>query len=459
MMGRLRAWFGVPEWTNVLALVDQAVYSGTNFLTTVLLGRLCGADELGAYSLAFALLALTAAAQEALVSTPYMIYAQRRRRAALRCYAGSTLVQHAAIAAGALVVFALGASVFAAGLGPRNLAPMVAALAAVVPFVLLREFIRKIAFAHLDMGAATAMDVAIAVLQFTGLAGLAAAGRLSAVTGLAVVGLAWGAGGAIWLARWRDRFLVRAKRVPLAARRNWRLGRWVFASVTTFMLQSSLILWMLALLLGTAASGLFAACINVVALSNPFVNALVNVLTPRGARAFWQGGGAAVRRVVFRAARVAGALTGVFALVLCVAGEEVLQLLFGHKFFGTDNGDQRMIIALLGIWGLARALGMMAYVGLFVVQRPSVNLWINLATLVPLPFLLPIVTAAWGVPGAAAALLGLELVALAARWAAFLAATRHTAVFPGVRQSPTQAGQGGQKALPAISTCSDGTLP
>jgi O-antigen/teichoic acid export membrane protein len=348
---------------------------------------------------------------------------------------------------------------------------MVAALAAIVPFVLLREFVRKIAFAHLDMGAATAMDAGIAVLQFAGLGGLAAAGRLSAVTGLAVVGLAWGAGGAIWLALWRDRFLVRAKRVPLALRRNWRLGRWVFASVTTFMLQSSLTLWMLALLLGTAASGLFAACINVVALSTPFVNAVLVVLTPRGARAFWQGGGAAVRLAVFRAARAAGALTGVFALVLCVAGGEILQLLFGHKFFGTDGGDPRIIIALLGFWGLARALGMTAYTGLYVIQRPSMNLWINLATLVPLPFLLPIVTASWSVLGAATALLGLELAALAARWAALVAHTRPAAETTGldrarktvtvkrVRQPPARAAPSGPKALPEIATRPDGTLP
>ena len=89
-----------------LAPADQSVYSGTNFLTTVLLGRLCGADELGTYSLAFTLLVLAAAAQESLVSTPYMIYAQRRRRAALRCYAGSTLVAACGDCGRGLVLFA-----------------------------------------------------------------------------------------------------------------------------------------------------------------------------------------------------------------------------------------------------------------------------------------------------------------------------------------------------------------
>jgi hypothetical protein len=86
-------------------------------------------------------------------------------------------------------------------------------------------------------------------------------------------------------------------------------------------------------------------------------------------------------------------------------------------------------------------------------------------------FLLPIVTAAWGVPGAAAALLGLELVALAARWAALVGPTRPAAETTGaagtrkaiaaerVRQSLTRAGSCGQKTLPEIVTRPDGTLP
>ena len=43
MMSRLRSWWGARRWTSLLALVDQSVYSGANFLTTVVLGRLCGA--------------------------------------------------------------------------------------------------------------------------------------------------------------------------------------------------------------------------------------------------------------------------------------------------------------------------------------------------------------------------------------------------------------------------------
>lgn len=41
-----------------LSLLDQAVVSGTSFITTLLIGRICGAEELGIYSLAFTLIVL-----------------------------------------------------------------------------------------------------------------------------------------------------------------------------------------------------------------------------------------------------------------------------------------------------------------------------------------------------------------------------------------------------------------
>ena len=44
------AWFAVARG-GAMAVLDQAVVSGTNFLTVVLVGRACGQEELGYYSL------------------------------------------------------------------------------------------------------------------------------------------------------------------------------------------------------------------------------------------------------------------------------------------------------------------------------------------------------------------------------------------------------------------------
>src|SRR3954471_14828370 len=75
---RRAATTGFGHW--IAALVDQALVSGTRFLTTIIIGRYCGAADLGTYSLAFSLLILGGCFQEAIVTTPYAVLGQRLRR-------------------------------------------------------------------------------------------------------------------------------------------------------------------------------------------------------------------------------------------------------------------------------------------------------------------------------------------------------------------------------------------
>src|SRR5581483_6028917 len=55
---------------HALALMDQAVVSGTSFLTTVLIGRWCGASELGVYALGFSLLVSWGCVHQSLIALP-----------------------------------------------------------------------------------------------------------------------------------------------------------------------------------------------------------------------------------------------------------------------------------------------------------------------------------------------------------------------------------------------------
>src|SRR5688572_6266877 len=67
----------VPSW--LLAVIDQAIVSGTRFATTIFLGRAAGAVELGHYSIAFMTFLALGCLQEALVTTPYAIHCHRLR--------------------------------------------------------------------------------------------------------------------------------------------------------------------------------------------------------------------------------------------------------------------------------------------------------------------------------------------------------------------------------------------
>src|SRR5216683_1647767 len=278
--GSWSRFFDTDSGNHVLALIDQAVVSGTSFLTTILIGRWCGASELGVYALGFSLLVSWGCVHQSLIALPYTIYRHRTRRGTQEEYAGSALVHNGLLSALALVALAVGALFLSLGGTMVGLAAVLWALAGVMPFALLREFSRRFAFAHLRMTQALVLDVAVAAVQLPGLAWLASRGALSATTAYAAFGTGCALSGAVWLYLDRSSFSIRWKKVWPTMRQSWSLGRWLCASQATVWLQAYFIHWLLACVVGPTATGVYAACMTVVMFSNPLLLGISNALAP-----------------------------------------------------------------------------------------------------------------------------------------------------------------------------------
>src|SRR5438067_4849932 len=106
--GAVARLLGGAAGKDTLAVLDQAVVSGTSFLTTILLWRWCGPGELGVYSLGFTLLVTWGCVQESLIALPYTIYRHRPVLGTPEEYAGSVLVHQGLLSILALLVLAAG---------------------------------------------------------------------------------------------------------------------------------------------------------------------------------------------------------------------------------------------------------------------------------------------------------------------------------------------------------------
>lgn len=360
--------FGVVARTSAWALLDQAVVSGTRFLTTVMVGRLCGQGELGLYSLGFGLVVLAASTQESLITLPYTIYGNRLGGIDRRRYAGAVLVHLAVLMLLATAGLAAAALVLGMGMGPGGLAPIVWILAATIPFALLWEFARRLAFAHLNVTAALALDAAVAVVQICGLLALSAGGKLSAVTAYCAMGVACAAVGLSWLWLARGKFIVQRRRVAGQFARNWSLGKWVFAGQLTVAVHAYTVHWMLAILLDTKATGEYVACWSVILLSNPIMLGISNVIAPNVAKAFAAGGKSELRRIVRKAAWTLTLVMGAFCAVAIVWGSRIVALLYGAGY-----AADRRTIAVLALTVLLQAMAMAAGNGLLAMERSRVN--------------------------------------------------------------------------------------
>ena len=277
----------------------RAVVSAVSFATTVVIARTTTPDELGVYAIVTSLIASTIAVQESLVVLPYTI--RRHRPVGSQAeYAGSVLGLSSVMAAVTAALLTVAALMLAAASADGEMTAVTWALAGLLPFALLREFGRRFAFARLQLGRALILDIAVAVLQIAGLGWLAWSGTMSAMSACGALTLAYGVTGLAWVYLARKEFAVSWNRLPATLRQSWELGRWLLAGKLTVQVQQYIIYWLSITMLGAATTGIYAACMSVVAFANPLVFGLGNILTPRSVLAWKNGGGSGLRRQAIR---------------------------------------------------------------------------------------------------------------------------------------------------------------
>ena len=344
LRSRLNDFWGSSGRSGALGLVDQGIVSAVRFATTILIGRFCGAGELGTYALAVSVMVMFQNVQDSMVLGPFVVFGSRMEVGRRSRYAGSVLCEAAIFVMLAVLAIAGLTALLYTSAAEQSLWRTFAVLGVVIPFILLHQFSRRFAFADLDIGTAILMDVSAAVVQLGGVAYLALAGSLSAAASFVIIGVAFAVPAAVWLLRFRRTFAVHWSGFGEDMRLNWGIGRWMLASQLTSTVGTYVGSWLLALLLSVKAAGLYAACASIVCLTNPILLGLSNVLIPRTARAFGRGGYDELRRVTRESLFLLTGLTGIAGVILIVFGEMFLTLLYG-----TDFASGQLVITILTV--------------------------------------------------------------------------------------------------------------
>jgi len=409
-----RRWLAVAS-TRGLALADQAIVSGTSFLTTVMIARWAFPKELGIYAMAISLLVSWVAVQETLVLLPYTVH-RHHSQASPTEQAGSYLALSGLFSILGIVIFLLTALGLSIAGAPHGLVAAVLILAAAVPFASLREFGRRFAFAHLRVLPSLALVLATSALQLTGLAWLGHAGRLSAATACAAIGVASAVPSIAWLYHSRGNFASQQGQLRNTISQSWRFGKWLLATRIAESLRTQAAFWLLALVIGTAATGAYAASLSIVSFVNPIIMGLFNILLPQASLAFAEGGCNRLRRETIRDALMLGAAMVLFCLLVAIGGEWAMQLVFhGPHYEGQGHTLLALALALL-----ASALGMPAASALATMERSHAIFWASLIAMVVTVVPAALLIMNWGLVGAAYGLLAGNVAGTLVRWAAFL---------------------------------------
>jgi O-antigen/teichoic acid export membrane protein len=409
---------GALAGNSALSLLDQAVVSGTNFLAAVLVGRRAGLAELGLYALGFAVLVVAINIHASLVTAPYTFYVSHSGGRARRLLAGSALIQHAALCMVLLAVLS------AAAVGAGALAPgalwMFVALAVCSPLVLLKEHARRWGYAAFNVRVALVIDVAAAVVQLGAMLLLARADALSAASAHAAIGAGAALPGLVWLAlAWKE-MRFRGRLARLHSLRAGRFGAWVLADQMFAVTSGYFSHWALAFVIGPAATGAFAACLNVVQLANPLIFGMGNILEPKASAAVAGGGRPALRRLVGRSTGLIALAMAPLAVGFLLCGAWIVSKLYGASI----ASDSPWLIPVLTIAAALAALNVAVLHGLRAAQQSQANLIAGVVQLAVTLTAALVGIPSYGLLAAAVAMAAGNAAALAVRAAWFVRSCR-----------------------------------
>ncbi len=352
----------------VLSIFDQAVYSLTTFLTAVAVGRSVSTSELGIYYLALTIVMVLYGIHENVVAGPYMIYSPRKRGADLEIYTGSMWVHHALLTALAVLAILVMLAVSVTS-GDGSFRAGLTTLIFAAPLLLLREGIRRLSFARLQLATAIVLDVSVSVLQIGGLVILWYFERVTVAGVFGVMGAACAIASLGWLALSTESIRVLPDKVLSDGRHNWRFAQWALLSWFTVDTVPFVMPWIVDLSAGTSATGMYGACGTLVGVTNILVVGTGNFLRPKAAHTYSQRGIPALRNVLLLAAVTFILMFGLFTIVMSLLGGMLAEFIYGTSFSGAGG-----ILTTLAANVLAGSLGFIAASGLWAIGRPRASM-------------------------------------------------------------------------------------
>lgn len=311
---------------HATATVDQAIVSGSNFASSVILARHLDTAEFGLFVLATAVIYFAVAIQNGLTLQPLVVTGAGLDDRAFRRYLRANIrLQWAFIAASTVLVAA-------AALLWEPLRPVALPLTVATALLHAQEFCRRTLYTRTQMRAALANNAlsyglqALLLALATWLVGVSLEEALWVMAFTSLL--------AVLLGVWQLRRFASADSDPLraVARGNFRIGRWTTVSVGLAALSFQAyptIITGLAGLAGTAGFGVVRQLLGPLHL---LTYPLESYYLPRAARALDRDGSSGLRRVLWQAASRIAPPFMLYVLILAAVPALVLEVVYGEQY-------------------------------------------------------------------------------------------------------------------------------
>ncbi len=326
------------------ALFDQALVSGANFATNILLARTLGKADYGVFALAWLAVLFANSLQYAFVVTPMVSIGPKQDVAVRPEYYGAVLVQELGFALLAAIVVLAGVQGAIRFFPAWRAGGLAWPLAGATFAYLLQDFLRRYFFATEQSAMALASDAVSYLIQLPILFLMV---RRPHVPTSAILWVIAGTSFAGFLAcapkyagKWGGVCAVKD-----VFSRHWIMSRWLAPSAFMQWGAGNLFLMAAPVYYGAAAAAALRAAQNIVAVAHIWFLGLDNVVPAEAARQMHRGGAAALLRYIKTVLLRWGGVTLLFVGTVALFPRFWLHLAYGGKYAG--DGSILRLYALL----------------------------------------------------------------------------------------------------------------
>jgi O-antigen/teichoic acid export membrane protein len=261
-------------------IVDQALFSGANFLINILLARYLEPSQYGAFALVFSLFLLIGTFHTAIFTEPMMVFGAGKYRDKFENYIGFLIRCHLSI----MVPISLVLLVVSLALGKlysEDIQKALIGLAIAGPMILLLWLVRQAFYVRLQphysaMGGGLYFILVITLIYFMQLTK-----TLTQLTTLLGMGLSAFVVGLISMAYLRPQFLTAGDPgAAMVMRSHWRYGRWSLGSAGLTWLPGNIYYVILPGLIGLDGVAALRALRNLIMPMLQVINSLGFLLLP-----------------------------------------------------------------------------------------------------------------------------------------------------------------------------------
>lgn len=392
------------------SLGDQAIVSAANFLVLFFVARGSTTADVGIYAVALSIVVILISTQEALITRPYTI---RFFDSGLndKDLAGSafllTLLFSAIACSVSLLFYFLQTQFF----GNSTFALLGTAISFAIPFALLRQFIRRFLLAIGSLRELFFFDLFCIALMFSAISYLFQTENLNVVTVFWAMGGAYFLGFASWLVVRFRQFSFNVKSVQHTCVLFWSTGKWLLPTRVIREFQGYMTHWFSIVLLSASATGVFAANLSIVALSNPFVIGLLNIMMPGAVRVYKDNGMVGLRNQTIANMLVMFLIMVSFYVLIFLFGDSLIGLLFPDQDYRQNSALLLVLAAAISIGAISSPISVSLVCSDHAKEETRIYFYVCALSL----FAVPLLIALGGLTGASCSVLFIETAAFIAR--------------------------------------------